>query len=277
MKKRILLLPFIALVLFTGIRKVTPNEHHNRIILSIVISYGIPHLQSEQEIDILKRNKIKSMSLVERNMKNHNLDSLTFLEYDKEGRIIRRTTKECTTFGCLPYMNREVFSYKGNKIIKMKDYLFRYKEYSTYAKWTLKDTSRLNMFDWEDYSYKKETIRVESGSTVWKYIKGGNGNIVKQVCRAKSNNQLLIINYNYNDSIITASILTKFNNHTSSDPYIIKYIADGNQVLIKTKNGKGENLDSKWVFNSKDLPVERITYKNGKIYEKTKISYAYYE
>ena len=276
MKKRILLLPFIALVLFTGIRKVTPNEHHNRIILSIVISYGIPHLQPEQEIDILKRNKIKSMSLVERNMKNHNLDSLTFLEYDKEGRIIRRTTKECTTMGCLPYMNRQTFDYNGNRIIKMKDFVFRYKENSTYTKWTLKDTSRLKMIDWEDYSYNEDTTRVESGPFVWRYIKNRNGDIVKQICRAKTNNQLLIINYNYNNSIITASIVTKFNNHTSSAPYIIKYIADGNQVLIKTKNGKGKNLDSKWVFNSKDLPVERITYKNGEIYEKAKIAYAYY-
>ena len=276
MKKALLLSTcFTLLIVFMGNRQETTNEHHNELILSIAILHDMPHLQPEREIAILKRDNIRSMSAVEENVKNHNLDSLTFLEYNEEGRIIRRTTKECTTMGCLPYMNRQTFAYNGNRIIKMKDFVFRYKENSTYTKWTLKDTSRLKMIDWEDYSYNEDTTRVESGPFVWRYIKNRNGDIVKQICRAKTNNQFLIINYDHNDSVITASIVTKFNNHTSSAPYIIKYIADGNQVLIKTKNGKGENLDSKWVFNSKDLPVERITYKNGKIYEKTKMSYAY--
>lgn len=154
--KIFLLLPI--LIVFYSCHSDLVTKKYETTILKNAVSFSIPQFQNNEEIELIKKHKIKSISYISFGNDSTDIDSLTYVEYDLEGRILRRTTKENTTQGCLPYMMRQEFAYEGNKIKKVTDYTFKYVANSTLENWLLRDTTQLEMFDWEDYSYNGDTV-----------------------------------------------------------------------------------------------------------------------
>ena len=148
--KYFLFLP-ILLVLYSCHSDLVTKEYETTILKNAV-SFSIPEFQNNEEIELIKKHKVKSVSYIAHNIAVNEIDSLTFVEYDMDGKILRRTTMENTTQGCLPYMMRQEFSYEGDRIKKVTNYTFKYVANSTLENWLLTDTTKLKMFDWEDSS-----------------------------------------------------------------------------------------------------------------------------
>ena len=272
MKIKAIMFSIIILVLLSSCRKeIVSSSEYERTILSTTFLKSIPQLQSKTESELLKKHRIKSMSLVIQKTDSTELDSITFLEFDKTGRIIRRTTTENTTVGCLPYMLRQEFTYDQNKIKKVTNYTFRHMANSVLENWMTRDTSRLLMFDWEDYSYNNDTIFVESGFAVWKIIKDADGNIIKKTTSFKTNDQQAVFDYNYGPSSITMQMITS----TYEKPILAKYEVSDNTVLLSGNKGEDEYIIEN-VFDEKGLLKSKIRYLNKEKTSVVVVTYSYY-
>lgn len=272
MKIKIIMFSIIILILLSSCRKeIVSSSEYETAILSTTFLKNMPQLQSKNESELFKKHRIKSMSLVIQKTDSTELDSITFLEFDKTGRIIRRTTTENTTVGCLPYMLRQEFTYDQNKIRKVINYTFRHKASSVLENWMTRDTSRLMIFDWEDYSYNNDTTFVESGFAVWKFIKDANGNIVKKTTRFKTNNQLAVFDYTYSPS----SIVARMESSSYDKPNIWNYTVINNIVFISGKNGNN-NYRIENVYDKNGFLRSKIRYFDEEKTSEAIVTYSYY-
>jgi hypothetical protein len=239
-------------------------------MLEIAFYYDQHHFQSEAEISLLKKHKIKFASvLIERVLKNET-DSVTFLNYNNKGQITSRVTTECATVGCLPYIIRQEFIYESDRIKQLNDYTFKYKYDSVIDYWSVNDTSKLLLFDWEDYTYEEDTVWVESGTFTWKHLVNNQGNVIKNLHEPKSTSQYANSDYIYSDS----SIVTKIKNSSSDSEFIEQLkTTDYNKVLETIDYGKDKIFEREFIFDSRGLLSELLNYLNGELTSKTKIEY----
>jgi hypothetical protein len=258
-------------IFFVGCHSDLLTEKYRDTILKNAVSYSIPQFQNNEEIELIKKNKVKSISYVAYNYSRNEIDSLTFVEYDMEGKILRRTTKENTTQGCLPYMMRQEFTYEGDRIKKVKDYTFKYVANSTLENWMLRDTTKLQMFDWEDYSYNGDTVVVESGFAIHTYIKDDKGNIIKRTTLAKTNKQELTCFYEFEES----AVIEKFDRSGYEDSEIMEYLVDKNSVLQKYNNNDNEYL-TEFNFDENGLLISKTYYLNENKKRFIEVNYSYY-
>lgn len=271
--KLVFFLSLISLVLSNCRKEVVSLNPYEQSILENSIYSLIPQFQSSKETLILKHNNVMSMSFIKEYSENNEIDSLTYLRFDRDGKLIQRTTNQVTTVGCLPQTIVQIFRYEKDKIKKVENYTFRYKTNSEFEKWMEIDTSRLRMFDWEDYSYNGDTILVESGFAKWKFIKNKNGNLVSQLLNIKHSNEKSDISYISVPNGIKVQI--KNNDEKSSLKDLLEYEVENNKVKEKPyvfdKIDRTENI-----FNDEGLLIGKIHYKNNKIIARTKITYYYY-
>ncbi|MDP2364183.1 MAG: hypothetical protein Q8M94_10485 [Ignavibacteria bacterium] len=267
--KYFLFLPI--LIVFYSCHSDLLTKKYEATILKNAISFSIPQFQNNEEIELIKKNKIKSVSYIAHIVSRNEIDSLTFIEYDLDGRILRRTTKENTTQGCLPYMMRQEFTYEGDRIKKVTDYTFKYVANSTLENWLLRDTTKLLMFDWEDYTYSGDTIIVETGFSTTKFIKDTTGNIIKRTLRAKTNNQILDNDYDYSNSVIH----TQMTNQADVENHVVNYEINKN-VFNEAWEINDKKYQEELIFDATGLLKKRIRYLNGEETSKTIVTYSYY-
>ena len=219
-----------------------------------------------------KDHNIKTVSFVAKDYEKNKVDSLAYLEINNDGKLITRTTKECTTIGCLPYMNRQEYFYSNNKINRIDVYVFRNNKQSALSEWLKPDTSEFYKFDWNTYSYEGDTIFVDTGIALYKYLTDHNDNIIFRVMHIKNSNQIVYTNISYTDSTIIFK--DKFN---FGDTTLIEYCKmKNNHIELWSLNNKDSELVKEWIFNSTGLVNEIYNYRNGKIISKTKLSYTFY-
>ena len=127
------------------------------------------------------------MAFIKEYVDSARIDSLTYLEFDSEGKLVQRTTDDVTSVGCLPKTIRQIFIYDKGKLKRVDNYTFKYKTNSMFEKWMEDDTLNLSKFDYEDYTYRGDTIIVESGYAIWKYVVDKDGNIIKRILKIKNN------------------------------------------------------------------------------------------
>ncbi len=272
MKIKAIMFSIIILVLLSSCRKeiVSSSEYETAILLTTFLQ-SIPQLQSKDESELFKKHQIKSMSFVIQKTDSTELDSVTFLEFDETGWIIRRTTTQPTSVGCLPNMLRQEFAYVEDKIKSVTNYTFRYKANSVLENWLTRDTSRLLMFDWEDYSYNNDTTTIESGFATWKFIKDSDGNIIKKTTSFKTNDQLAVFDYNYGPSSITTKMTPSLYDKT----YISHYTVNNKNVLLRGTKGEKEYLIES-VFDENGLLKSKISYLNKEKTSVVVVTYSYY-
>ena len=246
-------------------------SNYDKIILQNTVTMDIPQLQADTEKKLFMDHKIKSMSFVMQRENEVKLDSLTFLEFDFSGRLKYRTTIENTTQGCLPFMLKQEFIYDKNKLKKVIDYTFKYKTKSVLANWLEKDTTRLRLFDWEDYTYKGDTIIVNNGNSITKFIKDKVGNIIYKIQKMKSNNQIQVIEYEYSGT----SIISKIQTSLIDVKNVLNYFKEDNNVIINTKR-EDDEFKKIYVYNKDGLLQSIIRLKNGIKTSITRINYEYY-
>lgn len=260
-----------SFIFFLGCHKEVVLNDFEKTILTAAISSDFPQLQSNTVIELLKKHRVKSLSFVTQRTDSALLDSVRYEEFDKEGKIIRRTTIENTTQGCLPYMMRQEFTYDGDRIKKVTNYVFKYVANSVLENWMIKDTTKLKMFDWEDYSYNGDTIIVEAGFSITKFVKDSTGNIIKQTLRAKTNNQILDIDYDYSNS----AIHTQMTNQEDIESNVINYEINKN-VFNEDWEINDKKYQEELIFDTTGLLKTRIRYLNGEQTSKTIVTYSYY-
>ena len=270
--RNIIYVQFLILCLFiscTNEKKTIPINKQD--ILEIVFSYHFQHFQSPLEQQLLKKFKIRSAAFVTERILKNEIDSTTYLLFDDVGHIKSRTTTECTTVGCLPYRIRQEYIYSNDKISKINDYTFKYKYKSVSEYWMLRDTNALSIFDWEDYAYNNDTIRIESGSQAFEYVIDKNGNVISKKLRAKTNDQTLEVKYHHTDSNIVWEIKNDLPDKSSEVNY---KVTDNNKVLFTRKFTPQKIYSTEYIFNDKGLLLEIINYENGNIESKTKVIYS---
>lgn len=247
------------------------TEKYKTTILKNVVSNNMPEIHNDEEIKLIKNNKVKSISYIAYNFTRDETDSLTFVEYDMEGKVLRRTTKENFTQGCLPYMIRKEFIYEGNRIKKVNDYTFKYVAKSTLENWLLKDTTKLKLFDWEDYTYKGDTIIVESGFAIHTYVKDHEGNVIKRTVTTKTDKVTSTFEYEFNDeSIVQESTSPSFDNTIITD-----YFFDKN--IIKEKyNINNKDYLIEYMFDENGLLKSKSYYQDKNKKTQIIVSYTYY-
>jgi len=272
MKVTIGSISFLILILLSACHSDLVQKNYETNILKNVVSFTIPQFQSNNELKIIKNNKVKSISFILYRDDKIAADSLTFVEYDIDGKIIRKTTTENTTQGCLPYMMRQEFSYSNNKIKRVTDYTFRYKANSILHNWTLRDTSKLNMFDWEDYTYSGDTIIVESGAAINTYIIDKNGDVIKRTILTKTDKKTSCWEYEFNDN----SIIQKFDSPSYSDIIISKYLVSNN-LVDEGISRNNKNYTTIYSFNEKGLLKSKTFYVNKEKQNKIIANYSYYK
>ncbi len=217
-------------------------------------------------------HKIKTISFVDEDIKTNKSDSLTYLELDRSGRITKRTTKECTTIGCLPYMNRHVYHYSNGKIKRIDVYVFKKNSQPVLAKWLTADTSALDKFDWNTYTYNADTTFVETGIADYKFVKNSKGEVVVRNMLIKSSKQTLSSNFNYTDSTIFCE--TKFNWPEGVMTEQYKYHDDRVELWVNTDGTS--KLASAWIIDPNGLISEIDNYRDGKVVSKIHLSYTFY-
>jgi len=267
--KIFLLLPI--LIVFYSCHSDLVTKKYEATILKNAVSFSIPQFQNNEEIELIKTHKVKSISYISFDNDSTNIDSLTFIEYDLNGRILRRTTKENTTQGCLPYMMRQEFTYEGDRIKKVTDYTFKYVANSTLENWLLRDTTMLEMFDWEDYTYNGDTVVVESGFETHTYFKDDKDNIVKRSTVAKTNKQERICFYEFEES----AVIEKIDRSGYEDSAIIEYLVDKNSVLQKYNNNDNVYL-TEFNFDENGFLKSKTYYSNENKERFIEANYSYY-
>ena len=242
-------------------------DQYGQIILDNSVFSDIPQLQSNSEIENIKTNKIRAMDYIKEYVDSSKVDSLTYLEFSIDGRLIQRTTSDITTVGCLHKIIKQVFNYDGDRIKRVDNYVFKYVTNSVLEKWMERDTSNLKRFDWEDYSYNGDTITVESGFAICKFIKNKDGKLIKTYLKLKTNNQISDVDYNYTPYGLLLKI--KANNVKGQIEYDVKI--NTVETLNSEANSKTEDI-----YNDKGLLIAKKYFKNGKLVSKTKVDYFYY-
>jgi len=229
----------------------------------------MPEIHNSEEIELIKNNKVKSISYIVHNFSRNEVDSITFVEYDMDGKILRRTTKENFTQGCLPYIIRQEFIYEKDRIKKVNDYTFKYVAKSTLENWLHTDTTQLKLFDWEDYSYNGDTLVVESGFAIHTYVIDEKENILKRTIVTKTDKAKTEFEYNYDDEFISQkSHILGYEN-----PIMTEYIFDKNIVqekfnrddkdyLIEYSFDESGLLQSKTLYQDKNKKVQVIVNFN---------------
>lgn len=233
----------------------------------------IPDVYQDQMFDFIKKNSIKTISIVAKDLTTEKEDSLTYLEFNDEGKIIRRNTIECTTLGCLPYNNRQVYSYKDGKIDRIDQYTFANNSKPTLYYWMLRDTSKMNLFDWEDFSYKGDSVFSESAISSWIFVNDSNDNFVYRslmVNSAKHNK--IENNFSYTDS----AIQTSSKGWLSDNVYRRTIKLTDNGIKIFDEENDEMKLIQKWHMNSKGLPKSIDTYSDGKQKRIITLEYTFY-
>ena len=251
-----------------------PELLSRKDILELSFYHDFPHFQSKIEQQLLKKSGIKSATFITTRPPKNEIDSTTYLTYDNEGRIINRTTSECTTAGCLPYITRQEYIYNDNKISRMDDYVFKRKYKNALDYWAVSDTNKLSKFDWEDYTYNNDTIMVESGSQKWKYAADANGLIIYKYNLAKTNDQIQETNYQHTSSDIIGRTKSSIFDH--SFKFSFKVINDNKAQFIQKLDANNFYI-REYLFDSKGLLAEIITYADDNMLSKTKITYGYYK
>lgn len=259
------------LIVFCSCHSDLVTKKYETTILKNAVSFSIPQFQNNEEIELIKKHKVKSVSYIAQNIAVNEIDSLTFVEYDIDGKILRRTTKENTTQGCLPYMMRQEFTYEGDRIKKVTDYTFKYVANSTLENWMLRDTTKLEMFDWEDYTYKTDSIIVESGFAIHTYIKDQKGDVVKRTTITKTDKKMRSYEYEFNDAIVREKVDLPYYN----DSQIIDYIVDKNSVLQKYNNGNDVYL-TELNFDDNGLLKSKTYFLNKEKEAHIIANYSYY-
>jgi hypothetical protein len=272
MKPRLSFFIILTVIFYSGcIKEVVKLNPFQQSILESSVYSGLPQLQSPKESLILKHNRVMSMSFVTEYLDSNKIDSLTYLRFNKDGKLIQRTTDEVTTVGCLPQTIIQIFRYENNKIKRIENYIFKYKVTSVFEKWMETDTSRLKMFDWEDYNYNGDTIFVESGYAKWKFIKDKKDNLVGSFFTIKSNKQIADVNYVSTPFGVMMQLKNDKNDLSSKD--YVEYEVEANNVKVKSflSDTITENI-----YGAKGLLLEKVHYKNDHIIARTKINYTYY-
>ncbi|HMN24944.1 MAG TPA: hypothetical protein PKE38_10610 [Ignavibacteriaceae bacterium] len=266
--KYFLFLPI--LIVFYSCHSDLVTQKYETTILKNAVSFSIPQFQNNEEIELIKKHKVKSISYILVNSDSTKIDSLTYVEFDLDGKILRRTTKENTTQGCLPYMMRQEFNYDGKRIKKVTDYTFKYVVNSVLENWLQRDTT-LEMFDWEDYTYKGDTIIVESGASIQTFFKDQKGNVIKRTTLTKTDKKLHIHEYEFNDG----SVVAKFYSPSYDDIQIMNYFIDKNFVR-ESYSTKDKKYKEELIFDTDCLLKTRIQYLNDEPTSKTIVTYSYY-
>ena len=220
-----------------------------------------------------KDHSIKTVSFISKNYETNKIDSLTYLEINNDGKLITRTTKECTTIGCRQNMNRQEYIYSNNKIKRIDVYVFKNNGQSVLSEWLNPDKSEFYKFDSNIYSYEGDTIFVETSILLYKYLTDSNDNIIFKSWHVKNSNQIVFNNINYSDSTIILKTKFNFSDITHTEHYKIK----GNHVELWLIDNKIPKLVKEWIFDSTGLINEIYNYRNRKIISKTKLSYNFYD
>lgn len=242
-------------------------------MLKVVFSINNHHLQYQAEIDYLRKHSIKTMSFATHKFGSSEKDSVTYLQYNPKGLIEKRTTTECTTAGCLPYITRQEFEYNIDSIILFRNYTYKRKYPSTRSYWLLDDLSQLAELDYEEYNYKNDTVNIVSAPFSWNYIHNTDGKLKKIITKVNTTNQIDTMKYQYEKSSIDMQLISTMYDFIP----ITKYIIEDNSIIIKYKRKGPELISEKWNYNSEGLLNERINYRNGEEYSVTEITYEYFE
>ena len=278
MKKIIIVQFFILLVLCSCSNERNPVTLNKHEILEVAFSHHFAHFQSNIEQKLFKKYGVKSVSFIIDGKAKNNIDSVEYLTYDKDGRIISRTTSECSTEGCLSYIIRQTFIYANNKIKQMNDYKFKDKHKSFLYYWMVNDSSELSKFDSDDYSYNDNIILIESGSLIWKFITDKNGNITYSYQYDKLTNNVVEVKYWHNNSDVIGQQKIGV-----TDPkfHFFDSLQVFNDNIVKLKLLISLNPDKystfEYIFNSKGLLTEVINYEDGKFINRIKLTYTYYK
>lgn len=247
------------------------TKNYETTILKNAVSLSIPQLQDNEEIVLIKNQKVKSISYISYNSDSTKMDSLTYVEFDLNGKILRRTTTENTTQGCLPYMMRQEFIYEGDRIKKVIDYTFKFVANSVLENWLITDTAKLKMFDWEDYTYNGDTVIVESGFAIHTFLKNDKGTVIKRTTLAKTNKQLLTCDYKFEET----AVIEQVERSVYDDSSIIEYLVNNNSVLQKYNNEDDEYLTD-FNFYENGLLKSKTFYLNKDKEAHIVANYSYY-
>jgi hypothetical protein len=268
-----LLISFISAFLLGCVSEKDQVNLTKEQMLDMALMHDYAHLQSETAMQLLKSNNVKSASFVNEIKSENKTDSVTFLKFDKKGRILSRTTTECTTVGCLPYTIRQVYLYEGNKPVQMQDFTFDYKYDHVKDYWTMSDTGKLTKFDWEDYTYYGDTIRVESGSQIWEYVVNSKNKLTYRRLRAKATGQSVNSHFEYGKNRIDLKIL----NERTGKTYKATYRTESSNTIILLKNyGENKVYKNKYIFGNNGLISGINHFKDGKVTKKTEVEYSYF-
>ena len=267
----ILILPFIA---FIGCRKeVVSLDKYGQLILDNSIFNDISQLQSENEIKLNRENKIRAMAFIKEYVDTTRIDSLTYLEFDREGKLVQRTTDEVTSVGCLPQTIRQIFNYDKGKLKRVDNHTFKYVTNSMFEKWMEDDTLNLNKFDYEDYTYSGDTIIVESGYGIWKFVQDENGNIIKRILIIKNIDQISDADYSYTPFGLSIDLKTSFFDSTLNQKGVQLYRVELNNVNRTDSVGKARTEN---VYDDKGLLIGTNHYLNDELKAKTRIVYIHF-
>ena len=274
MRSIIISILFSLLIAFIGCRKeVVSLDQYGQLILDNAIFNDISQLQSNDEIRINRENKIRAMAFIKEYVDTARIDSLTYLEFDREGKLVQRTTDEVTSVGCLPQTIRQVFHYDKGKIKRVDNYTFKYVSNSMFEKWMEDDTLKLNKFDYEDYTYSGDTIIVESGYAIWKFVQDKNGNIIKRILKIKNIEQISDADFNYTPYGVAIEIKNSFIDSTLNIVSEQRYRVEINNVnsTYSLGNARIEN-----VYDDKGLLIGINHYLNDELKARTRIEYIHY-
>jgi lipopolysaccharide export LptBFGC system permease protein LptF len=260
---------FISLVLYFGCSASATLTQYEQTILENTIFAEIPHLQSGKSKEIISKNKISSMSFIKEYTDSVRIDSLTYLEFDKEGKLIRKTYYD----ECLDRTLRQTFNYINERIVRVDHYTYLYKPSFVREYWMEEDTTFLSRFDWEDYTYNGDTIIVESGAAVWEYIIDKNNVIKQNQVTLKTNNQKNKVLY----IRIPQGIQLEMNRelYGSNEKDQKKYLVSMNKV-VEEHTLSGSFTQTEDLYNNNGLLEIRNHYKDGVLKAITKIVYTYY-
>ncbi len=261
----------VIILLFAGCRKEIVKTPFEQEILQYSFSSNLAFLQPDIEQDLFKKHRIKSMSFITQRSDTSQLDSLTFVEFDEKGKRIRRTTKENVGVGCFPYTIKQFFIYSGDTLKRVNYYTFKYKTKSVLAQWMLKDTTKLNLFEWDDYSYVDDTIIIESGSSIRKFVKDNEGKLILRNTLMKANDQLARWKYSY----INEEIAIAYNSTITGQRGLNVITVKQNVTTSTAKHMKDQPTEEN-IYDDNGLLRAKVKYKNGEQRLKTIVTYEYY-